>query len=135
MDKGPCLRRKGGKSASVDRANPKPVTAARTFVLRFARTIALWSVSLFIVFAGYELGLYALISAVGMIALWEFYGMLEHKRLPNFKVTAMICGGIMLIGSFYYFSHYGPARPYDFETAVLPFFLLTVFTRQLFSCR
>jgi phosphatidate cytidylyltransferase len=116
-----------------ERASPKPVTARLTFVLRFASTIALWSVALFIVFAGYELGFYALISLVGMIALWEFYGMLDHKGLPNFKITAMICGGIMLVGSFYYFSHYGPARSYDFETAVLLFFLLTVFTRQMFS--
>jgi phosphatidate cytidylyltransferase len=116
-----------------ERAEPKPVTARLTFVLRFASTIALWSVALFIVFAGYELGFYALISLVGMIALWEFYGMLDHKGLPNFKITAMVCGAIMLVGSFYYFSHYGPARSYDFETAVLLFFLLTVFTRQMFS--
>ena len=59
--------------------------------------------------------------------------MLDHKGLPNFKITAMICGAIMLVGSFYYFSHYGPARSYDFETAVLLFFLLTVFTRQMFE--
>ena len=39
----------------------------------------------------------------------------------------------MLVGSFYYFSRYGPARSYDFEMAVLLFFLLTVFTRQMFE--
>ncbi|HEY1770422.1 MAG TPA: CDP-archaeol synthase [Chthoniobacterales bacterium] len=111
----------------------KPTTARLTFVLRFASTIALWSVALLIIFSGYELAFYALISVVGMIALWEFYGMLDHKGLPNFKVTAMICGAIMLVGSFYYFSHYGPARSYDFEMAVLLFFLLTVFTRQMFE--
>ena len=120
-------------SVSVERASAKPITARLTFVLRFASTIVLWSVALLIVFAGYELGFYALISLVGMIALWEFYGMLDHKGLPNFKITAMICGAIMLVGSFYYFSHYGPARSYDFETAVLLLFLLTVFTRQMFS--
>ncbi|MBA3961361.1 MAG: CDP-archaeol synthase [Chthoniobacterales bacterium] len=120
-------------SVSVERASNKPATARLTFVLRFASTLVLWSVALFIVFAGYELGFYALISLVGMIALWEFYGMLDHRGLPNFKITAMICGATMLVGSFYYFSHYGPARSYDFETAVLLFFLLTVFTRQMFD--
>ncbi|HEY2799374.1 MAG TPA: CDP-archaeol synthase [Chthoniobacterales bacterium] len=119
--------------ATVERTQAKTPTAKLTFILRFASTIALWSVALFIVFAGYELGFYALISLVGMIALWEFYGMLDHKGLPNFKITAMICGAIMLVGSFYYFSRYGPARSYDFETAVLLFFLLTVFTRQMFG--
>jgi len=74
-----------------------------------------------------------LISAFGLIALWEFYGMLDHDRLPNFKITAMICGAIMLGGSFYYFAHMGPAGSYDFEIAVLLFFLLTVFARQMFA--
>ena len=59
--------------------------------------------------------------------------MLDHKGLPNFKVTAMICGAVMLCGSFYYFSKIGPAGSYDFEMAVLLFFLLTVFTRQMFA--
>jgi phosphatidate cytidylyltransferase len=120
-------------SASLEQAPATTPTARLTFVLRFASTIALWSVALLIIFSGFELGFYALISAVGLIALWEFYRMLDAKRLPNFKITAMICGAVMLVGSFYYFSHYGPARSYDFEMAVLLFFLLTVFTRQMFD--
>ncbi len=120
-------------SASLEEAPVKIPTARLTFVLRFASTIVLWSVALLIIFSGYELGFYALISVVGLIALWEFYGMLDHRGLPNFKITGMICGAAMLIGSFYYFSHYGPSRSYDFEMAVLLFFLLTVFTRQMFD--
>ncbi|HEX3818339.1 MAG TPA: CDP-archaeol synthase [Chthoniobacterales bacterium] len=119
--------------ATLEQGPVKIPTARLTFVLRFASTIALWSVALLIIFSGYELGFFALISVVGLIALWEFYGMLDHKGLPNFKITAMICGATMLVGSFYYFSHYGPARSYDFEMAVLLFFLLTVFTRQMFD--
>jgi phosphatidate cytidylyltransferase len=59
--------------------------------------------------------------------------MLDHASLPNFKITGLICGAIMLVGSFYYFSKVGPAQSYDFELAVLLFFLLTVFTRQMFA--
>ena len=52
-----------------------------------------------------------------MIALWEFYGMLDHKGLPNFKITAMICGGDHArAGVFITFAKFGPARSYDFET-------------------
>jgi phosphatidate cytidylyltransferase len=120
-------------SAIVERSSARPPTARLTFVLRFASTIVLWSVALLIIFSGYELAFFALIATVGMIALWEFYGMLDHRGLPNFKITAMICGGAMLVGSFYYFSRYGLARSYDYEMAVLLFFLLTVFTRQMFS--
>ena len=119
--------------ATLESSEAKPVTRRSVFILRFASTIALWTVALLIVFSGYELAFFALIGTVGLIALWEFYGMLDHKGLPNFKITAMICGAAMLIGSFYYFSHYGPARSYDYEMAVLLFFLLTVFTRQMFD--
>ncbi|MGZ4965771.1 MAG: phosphatidate cytidylyltransferase [Chthoniobacterales bacterium] len=119
--------------ATVDRATPKPVTATLTFILRFASTIGLWGIALLIIFSGYELAFFLLIAAFGLLMLWEFYGMLDHKGLPNFKITAMISGAIMLGGSFYYFSHFGPAHSYDFEVAVLLGFLLTVFTRQMFE--
>jgi len=118
---------------TVEQAEPSTVTPRSVFIVRFITTIALWSVALVIAFSGYELAFYALICAFGLIALWEFYGMLDHRSLPNFKVTGMICGTVMLVGSFYYFAKIGPAQSYDFETAVLLFFLLTVFARQMFA--
>src|SRR5436305_9785385 len=95
--------------------------------------IALWTIALLIMFTGYEVLFWLLISLFGMIGLWEFYRMLDHKGLPNFKITGMICGAVLLAGSFYYFSKIGPAHSYDFEVAVLLFFLLTVFGRQMFA--
>jgi len=118
---------------TIDQAEPSTVTPRSVFIVRFITTIALWSVALVIAFSGYELAFYALICVFGLIALWEFYGMLDHRGLPNFKVTGMICGAVMLVGSFYYFAKIGPAQSYDFETAVLLFFLLTVFARQMFA--
>ena len=103
------------------------------FILRFFSTVALWSIALIIAFSGYELAFQLLSSMFGLVALWEFYRMLDHKGLPNFKVTGMICGALMLAGSFYYFRRMGPAGSYDFEVAVLLFFLLTVFGRQMFA--
>jgi phosphatidate cytidylyltransferase len=119
--------------STLERAEPKPATPRSVFIFRFMSTIALWSVALLIAFSGYEMAFWGLISVFGLIALWEFYAMLDHKGLPNFKLTGMICGALMLGGSFYYFSRYGLARSYDFEIAVLLFFLLTVFTRQMFN--
>jgi phosphatidate cytidylyltransferase len=118
---------------TIEQAEPNSVTPRSVFIVRFITTIALWSVALVIAFSGYELAFYALICVFGLIALWEFYGMLDHRSLPNFKVTGMICGTVMLVGSFYYFAKIGPAQSYDFETAVLLFFLLTVFARQMFA--
>lgn len=119
--------------ATVTGPSTKPVPARLTFIFRFASTIALWSVALLIIFSGYELAFFGLIAAFGLLTLWEFYGMLDHKGLPNFKITAMVSGAIMLVGSFYYFSTVGPAQSYDFEMTVLLGFLLTVFARQMFE--
>jgi phosphatidate cytidylyltransferase len=118
---------------SVEQAATKISASRSVFVLRFLSTVALWSVALVIAFSGYELAFHLLICLFGLVALWEFYRMLDHKGLPNFKIVGMICGAVMLAGSFYYFSRMGPARSYDFELAVLLFFLLTVFTRQMFA--
>src|SRR3989442_4991893 len=119
--------------ASLEQTGTNVITSRSAFILRFVSTIALWTVALLIMFSGYEILFWLLISVFGMIGLFEFYRMLDHKGLPNFKITGMICGAIMLAGSFYYFSKIGPAGSYDFEVAVLLFFLLTVFGRQMFA--
>jgi phosphatidate cytidylyltransferase len=119
--------------AMLEQAEPKTAVARSTFLVRFITTIALWTIALVIAFSGYELAFYALICMFGLIALWEFYRMLDHRDLPNFKITGLICGAVMLVGSFYYFAKMGPAGSYDFELAVLLFFLLTVFARQMFA--
>jgi phosphatidate cytidylyltransferase len=103
------------------------------FLRRFGSTLALWSVALYIILSGYEIGFFFLISTLAMIGLWEYYVMLDHKKLPNFKFIGMSCGLIFSIGSFYWFSKVGPAKAYDFEVATLLFFLLVVFARQMFQ--
>src|SRR5438270_7780834 len=120
-------------TAETQEIEKKPATPRAVFILRFTSTIILWTVALLIAFSGFELAFWGLISAFGLISLWEFYGMLDQRGLPNFKLTAMICGVAMLCGSFYYFSHFGLANSYEFETAVLLLFLLTVITRQMFA--
>src|SRR6266576_3792471 len=118
---------------TVEQPASQSATPRSVFILRFASTVVLWSIALAVAFSGYEIFFWFLISAFGLIALLEFYRMLDHAHLPNFKVTGLICGAILLAGSFHYFSTVGPAESYDFEVAVLLFFLLTVFTRQMFA--
>src|ERR1051326_5217053 len=119
--------------ATVERTVSANGTPPSVFILRFATTVALWTIALLIAFSGYEVLFWLLISAFGLLALFEFYRMLDHASLPNFKITGLICGAILLVGSFYYFSKVGPAQSYDFELSVLLLFLLTVFTRQMFA--
>jgi phosphatidate cytidylyltransferase len=118
---------------TVEQPASQTATRRAVFILRFVSTVVLWSVALAIAFSGYEILFWFLISLFGLIALWEFYRMLDHAALPNFKITGLICGAILLAGSFHYFSTVGPAESYDFELAVLLFFVLTVFTRQMFA--
>src|SRR6476661_1169899 len=103
-------------TAETQEIGKKPATPRAVFILRFTSTIILWTVALLIAFSGFELAFWGLISAFGLISLWEFYGMLDQRGLPNFKLTAMICGAAMLCGSFYYFSHFGLANSYEVET-------------------
>ena len=118
---------------ALEEVSPKTANSRAVFGFRFITTIVLWSIALLLAFSGHEFLFYALICVFGLIALWEFYSMLDHRDLPNFKITGMICGAVMLVGSFYYFAKMGPAGSYDFELAVLLFFLLTVFGRQMFA--
>ena len=118
---------------TIEQPPAEMATPRSVFILRFVSTVVLWSIALAIAFSGFEILFWLLISVFGLIALLEFYRMLDHARLPNFKITGLICGAIMLAGSFHYFSKIGPAGSYDFEVAVLLFFLLTMFARQLFA--
>jgi len=103
------------------------------FLSRLFSTLVLWSAVLWTIFVGYELGFFVMLAAVGLAALWEFYRMLDHKGLPNFKIVGMICGVVMLGGSFHYYRSLGPSQSYDWEMISLVGFLLTVFTRQIFK--
>jgi len=106
---------------------------SRVFLSRLSSTAVLWAVVLWTIFAGYEVGFFSLIFVLGMVALWEFYAMLNHKGLTTFRLTAMICGAIMLAGSFHFFSTVGPVQSYDFEVLAVVGCLITVFTRQMFK--
>src|ERR1700740_1297798 len=118
---------------TLEQTGTNVITSRSVFILRFISTVALWSIALLIMFSGYEVLFWLLISVFGMIGLWEFYRMLDHKGLPNFKVTGMICGAVLLAGSFYYVSKIGPAGSVVFEAAALLFFPLTVFGQQMFA--
>src|SRR5437868_9079547 len=117
---------------TLEEAPSRPASRRAVFVPRFISTVLLWSIALAIAFSGYEVLFWLLICAFGLVALLEFYRMLDHQGLPNFKITGLICGAIMLAGSFHYFSTIGPASSYDFELMMLLFFLLTMFARQMF---
>lgn len=70
---------------TLEQTGPNVITSRSAFILRFISTIALWTIALLIMFTGYEVLFWLLISVFGMIGLWEFYRMLDHKGLPILK--------------------------------------------------
>ena len=104
-----------------------------TFISRLSSTLVLWAVALYTIFSGHEIGFVLLIGSIAMLGLWEFYTILDNRKLPNFKITGMICGLIFLVGSFHYFRTIGPEHSYDFEVATLLLFMMVVFARQMFQ--
>src|SRR3989440_2865554 len=113
--------------ATLEQSTSETAKPRSVFILRFISTIVLWSIALFIAFTGYEILFWFLISAFGLIALLEFYRMLDHRGLPNFKIIGLMCGAILLAGSFHYFSTIGPASSYDFEVAGMVLFFRSRF--------
>ncbi len=103
------------------------------FIPRMLSSVALWVVAFAIIFSGFEIGFFLLISTIGLRALWEFFRMLDHGGRPHFKLLGMISGFILILGSFYYYRTYGLEQSYDFERAVLLAFVISVFTRQIFE--
>jgi phosphatidate cytidylyltransferase len=106
----------------------------RTFIRRFCSTAALWTVALWTIFTGWEPGFVLLVAGLGLVGLFEYYVMLDAKKLPNFKVFGMLCGAVMLGGSFYWLAwqQKSPDGLYDFEIGALLLFMFIVFGRQMF---
>lgn len=104
-----------------------------TFLRRLGSSVALWTVALWIVFTGSEPGFVLLIGGLSLVGLWEYYVMLDHKKLPNFKVIGMLCGTLFVAGSFYYQRKQGADHAHDFELGALLLFHFVVFTRQMFQ--
>ncbi len=123
----------------ASRILPPPVERRRMtdrkliFFRRLGSSLALWSVALWIIFHGFVPGFVMLVGGLSLIGLWEYYTMLDQKRLPNFKFIGMFCGTVMAAGSFYYLGSVGRTQSYDLEVATLLLFILVVFTRQMFQ--
>lgn len=104
-----------------------------TFLRRLGSSLGLWTVALWIIFTGSEPGFVFLIGGLSLVGLWEYYTMLDHKKLPNFKGIGLGCGALFVVGSFYYLSKQGPDRAHDFELGALLLFMFIVFARQMFQ--
>jgi len=103
-----------------------------TFYLRLSSTVALWALMLGTIFSGYDVGFFCLLAFMALMALWEYYRMLEGDGIGVFTLTGMICAVVLLGGGFLLMKENGPEKAYDFELVVLVLFLIVIFARQMF---
>ncbi|MCX6971667.1 MAG: CDP-archaeol synthase [Verrucomicrobia bacterium] len=103
-----------------------------TFFLRLSSTVALWVLMLATIFAGYDFGFFCLLAFMALVALWEYYRMLEADGIGVFTLTGLICAVVLLAGGFLLMKEQGPENAYDFELVVLVLFLIVTFARQMF---
>ena len=123
-------------------AMPSP-SKTQVFLRRLASTVVLWTAILAAMFSGNRFiadGVFVLIVAfLALAGLVEFYGLAQKRGLACFKISGVIGGGLLMVGTFLHVTgHLGtangsPARVNDFETSFLILFVLGLCVRQFVS--
>ena len=121
---------------------PPPLSKAQIFLRRLLSTVVLWTVILAAMFSGHRYiadGVFVLLVAfLALSGLVEFYGIAEKRGLASFKISGVIGGLLLMVGTFLNLTgHLGstgsPARVNDFETSFLIVFVLGLCVRQFVS--
>jgi len=125
----------------LDSASPTASpTKAQIFLRRLVSTVILWTAILAAMFSGHRLisdGVFVLLIAfLALAGLVEFYGLSQKRGLKCFKVSGIIGGVLLMVGTFlnvtgHLGSNASPARVNDFETTFLILFVLGLGIRQL----
>ncbi len=115
----------------------------RVFLHRSVSTMALWTAILAAMFSGNRFisdGVFLLLIAfLALAGLVEFYGLAQKRGLACFKISGVIGGVLLMVGTFLNVTgHLGtangsPARVNDFETGFLILFVLGLCLRQLLA--
>ena len=122
-------------------ASPSP-SKAQVFLRRLLSTAVLWSLILAALFSGNRLisdGVFILfIALLALAGLVEFYGIAEKRGMASFKISGVIGGLLLMVGTFLNLTGRvgtsgSPARVNDFETGFLILFVLGLCVRQFVS--
>jgi phosphatidate cytidylyltransferase len=122
-------------------APPSP-SKAQILLRRSVSTMILWTVVIAALFSGHPLisnGVFLLLIALlALSGLVEFYGIAEKRGLACFKITGVVGGMLLMVGTFLNLNGFlgtsgSPARVNDFETTFLILFVLGLCVRQLFA--
>jgi len=103
-----------------------------TFFRRLGSTLMLWALIIASVIANSDIGFFAIILFMALVALYEYFHMIKEQGAKVFTLTGMTCAGIYLIASFLFLRAHGPDQSLDLELMVLVGFLFVIFARQMF---
>ena len=92
--------------------SPEMTAKQITFFARLASTLGLWILVLATIFLGYDTGFFCLIAVMALIALWEYYRMLEGDGIGVFTLTGLACAAVLLAGGFLIMRGDGPENAY-----------------------
>jgi phosphatidate cytidylyltransferase len=127
---------------SAPSAAAPPPSKAQVLLRRSASTLVLWTVILAALFSGNAFisdGVFILLIALLALAgLVEFYGIAEKRGMASFKISGVIGGLLLMVGTFLNLTGKlgtsgSPARVNDFETSFLILFVLGLCVRQFVS--
>ena len=112
------------------------------FFRRLTSSLVLWTVVLTSLFSGMptlsNTVFLLIILVLAVTGLSEFYGMVEQRGLVCFKMSGLIGGFLLMLGTFLNLTGKlgtsgSPARVNDFETSFLILFVLGLCLRQFFA--
>ena len=111
----------------------RPASKAQVFLRRLASTVVLWTIIIAALFSGNRLiSDYVFLLIMVFLAasgLAEFYGLVEKREWVCFKITGLLGGMLLMVGTFLNLTgrigtQGSPARVNDFETSFLILFVL-----------
>ena len=112
---------------------PPAVAPTKTSILirRLLSTIVLWSAVIGTLVVGWPPGIFAFTALASLVALHEFYRLLEHGGLPCDRPAGMTLGVLFFATGLPILHHFGLVWTYEFELGFLSLAFLALAIRQL----
>jgi phosphatidate cytidylyltransferase len=108
-------------------------SAFQTFLSRLTSTLALWGLCGATIYWAFEWGLWALIHALSLCGLYEFYKMQSTANGAVFRKTGLLLGVLITTGTLMTARTAGSDAAVTFASASVALAVLVVFTLQVFT--
>lgn len=108
-------------------------SAFQTFLSRLASTLTLWGLCGATIYWAFEWGFWALIHALSLCGLYEFYRMQSTANAAIFKKAGLSLGALITTGTLMTARAAGSDAAVTFASASVALAVLVIFTLQVFK--